>query len=74
MSRTTDGTIRLITHGVNIGSIDATGKTGDTLIRIGKAWIAKGGTPRFVNCGSMTTDTIIRVSTALGGKAVFDLV
>lgn len=72
MPATSDGVVKVINAGVKIESVDAAGRTSDSLIKIGHAIIAHGGMPRFTNCQSVTSDSIIKVSSSLGGKAVFE--
>ncbi|TCP94462.1 hypothetical protein C8J42_101928 [Sphingomonas sp. PP-CE-1A-559] len=68
MPTTSDGVIKALHAGVVFESVDATGKTSDGVIKIGRAIIATGGTPRFVNCQSLTSDALIKVYKALGGR------
>ncbi len=66
----TDRLIELIESGVEV-EVDAVGRRSDNLIKIGKAIIAQGRTPRIVNCSALRSDNMLRIHEALGGDVVF---
>ena len=64
--------IQLIEAGARIESIDATDRSSKSMVAIGEAIIARGGTPRFTNCKELSGNALNTVLAALNGDVIFD--
>ena len=70
MTVRTEKALSLIAAGVQL-DLDATDRTSDNLIVLARAIAAHGTTPRILNAGTKTSDSIMKIHTALGGNVFF---